>query len=89
MRRRRVVVSTLGITQTLARGSTYYLAAVFADPISDTLRLPHASFETVKVLLRPNVGVHTEARPCARQKVVLPPARGTQITHTPKLPWQP
>ena len=33
--RRSVVVSTLGITQTLAWGSTYYLAAVFADPISD------------------------------------------------------
>jgi MFS family permease len=44
MRRRRVVVSTLGITQTLAWGSTYYLAAVFADPISDTLQLPHAWF---------------------------------------------
>ena len=40
--RRSVVVSTLGITQTLAWGSTYYLAAVFADPISDTLQLPHA-----------------------------------------------
>src|SRR5262249_16634525 len=25
-------------------GSTYYLAAVFADPISDTLQLPHAWF---------------------------------------------
>jgi MFS family permease len=42
--RRSVVVSTLGITQTLAWGSTYYLAAVFADPISDTLHLPHAWF---------------------------------------------
>jgi MFS family permease len=41
---RSVVVSTLGITQTLAWGSTYYLAAVFADPISDTLQLPHAWF---------------------------------------------
>jgi hypothetical protein len=29
--RRGVVVSTLGITQTLAWGSTYYLPAVFAD----------------------------------------------------------
>jgi hypothetical protein len=37
MRRRSVVVSTLGITQTLAWGSTYYLAAVFADPVSATL----------------------------------------------------
>ena len=42
--RRSVVVSVLGITQTLAWGSTYYLAAVFADPISDTLRLPHVWF---------------------------------------------
>jgi MFS family permease len=41
---RSIVVSTLGITQTLAWGSTYYLAAVFADPISDTLRLSHAWF---------------------------------------------
>jgi len=44
MGRRSVVVSTLGITQTLAWGSTYYLAAVFADPISDTLQPPHAWF---------------------------------------------
>src|SRR5215475_14322295 len=44
MRRRSVVVSTLGITQTLAWASTYYLAAVFADPISDTLQLPHSWF---------------------------------------------
>jgi MFS family permease len=42
--RRSVVVSTLGITQTLAWGSTYYLTAVFADPISDALQLPHAWF---------------------------------------------
>jgi hypothetical protein len=33
-RRRCVVVSTLRITQTLAWGSTYYLPAVFADPIA-------------------------------------------------------
>jgi MFS family permease len=44
MHRRSIVVSTLGITQTLAWGSTYYLAAVFADPISDTLQLPHSWF---------------------------------------------
>jgi MFS family permease len=44
MWRRSVVVSALGFTQTLAWGSTYYLAAVFADPISDTLQLPHAWF---------------------------------------------
>jgi MFS family permease len=44
MRRRSIVVSTLGITQTLAWGSTYNLAAVFADPVSGTLQLPHARF---------------------------------------------
>ena len=42
--RRSVVVSTLGITQTLAWGSTYYLAAVFADPISEALQLPQVWF---------------------------------------------
>jgi MFS family permease len=42
--RRSVVVSILGITQTLAWGSTYYLAAIFADPVSDTLQLPHVWF---------------------------------------------
>ena len=41
---RSVVVSTLGITQTLAWGSTYYLTAVFADPISEALHLPRAWF---------------------------------------------
>jgi MFS family permease len=38
--RRGVVVSALGITQTLAWGSTYYLPAVLADPVSRGLRLP-------------------------------------------------
>ncbi len=42
--RRSVVVSTLGITQTLAWGSTYYLTAVFADPISAALDLPKVWF---------------------------------------------
>src|SRR3954469_7955463 len=42
--RRSVVVSTLGITQTLAWGSTYYLTAVFADPISAELGLPRVWF---------------------------------------------
>ena len=42
--RRSVVVSTLGITQTLAWGSTYYLTAVFADPISDSLQLRRVWF---------------------------------------------
>ncbi len=42
--RRGVVVSTLGITQTLAWGSTYYLTAVFADPVTAALHLPRAWF---------------------------------------------
>src|SRR3954471_21740840 len=42
--RRSVVVSTLGITQTLAWGSTYYLPAVFADPISAALDVPRVWF---------------------------------------------
>src|ERR1700722_867416 len=42
--RRSVVVSTLGITQTLAWASTYYLTAVFADPISLALGLPKVWF---------------------------------------------
>jgi MFS family permease len=42
--RRSVVVSTLGITQTLAWGSTYYLTAVFADPVSAELHLPRVWF---------------------------------------------
>jgi MFS family permease len=42
--RRSAVVSTLGITQTLAWGSTYYLPAIFADPISTTLHLRRVWF---------------------------------------------
>jgi MFS family permease len=42
--RRSVVVSTIGITQTLAWGSTYYLPAVFADPMADTLHLSRTWF---------------------------------------------
>jgi MFS family permease len=42
--RRGVVVSTLGITQTLAWGSTYYLTAVFADPVTAALHLSRAWF---------------------------------------------
>ena len=42
--RRSVVVSTLGITQTLAWGSTYYLTAVFADPVSAGLGLSRMWF---------------------------------------------
>ena len=36
---RGAVVSTLGITQTLAWASTYYLTAVFADPVSASLHI--------------------------------------------------
>ena len=42
--RRGVIVSTLGITQTLAWGSTYYLPAVFADPVSGELGLARSWF---------------------------------------------
>lgn len=41
---RGVVVSTLGITQTLAWASTYYLPAVMADPISESLHLSRSWF---------------------------------------------
>src|SRR5215469_4145471 len=39
-----VVVSAIGITQTLAWASTYYIPAVFADTISAELHLSHAWF---------------------------------------------
>ena len=42
--RRSVVVSSLGITQTLAWASTYYLTAVFADPIATNLHLSRTWF---------------------------------------------
>ena len=42
--RRSVVVATLGITQTLAWASTYYLPAVMADPICDSLHLSRSWF---------------------------------------------
>jgi MFS family permease len=42
--RRSVVVSTLGITQTLSWGSSYYLTAVFADPIGSDLHLSKTWF---------------------------------------------
>ena len=41
---RALVVSTLGITQTLAWASTYYLPAVFADPIAADLHLSRTWF---------------------------------------------
>ncbi|WP_338664368.1 MFS transporter [Pararoseomonas sp. SCSIO 73927] len=43
-RRRGVVTTTLGITQTLAWGSTYYLPAVFADPVSEALGVSRTLF---------------------------------------------
>ena len=43
-RKRGVVVSTLGITQTLSWASTYYLTAVFADPVSADLHLSRTWF---------------------------------------------
>ncbi len=42
--RRGVVVSALGIAQTLAWGSTYYLPAVFADPVCASLHLSRTWF---------------------------------------------
>src|SRR3984957_14438681 len=44
MPRRSVVVSTLGITQTLAWGSTYYLTAVFTDPVAQDLHISREWF---------------------------------------------
>lgn len=43
-RRRGLVVSTLGITQLLAWGSTYYLPAIFADSIATDLHISHQWF---------------------------------------------
>ncbi len=43
-RRKTVVVSALGVTQTLAWASSYYLAAVFADPVSAGLHLSRTWF---------------------------------------------
>ena len=60
--RRSVVVSTLGITQTLSWGSTYYLTAVFADPVSVALGLPKVWFFRPSLL----VGDRAESRPGER-----------------------
>ncbi len=43
-RRQSVVVSALGVTQTLAWASTYYLTAVFADPVSSSLHVSRTWF---------------------------------------------
>ena len=42
--RRGIVVSALGVAQTLAWGSTYYLPAVFADPVCASLNLSRTWF---------------------------------------------
>lgn len=42
--RRSVIVSVIGVTQTLAWGSTYYLTAVFADPVAASLHLSREWF---------------------------------------------
>jgi MFS family permease len=47
VRRRSVIVSTLGITQTLSWGSTYYLPAVFADRIAGDLHISREWFFAV------------------------------------------
>ena len=44
LRHKGVVVSALGITQTLAWASTYYLTAVFTDPVSADLHLTRIWF---------------------------------------------
>ncbi|MCR0982340.1 MFS transporter [Roseomonas populi] len=44
LRRRGLVTTALGITQTLAWGSTYYLPAVFADPVCEALGMPRTLF---------------------------------------------
>ena len=44
--RRGVVVTTLGVTQTLSWGSSYYLTAIFADPISADLGVSKTWFFT-------------------------------------------
>ena len=42
--RQGVVIATLGVTQTLAWASTYYLPAVFADPVCAELHISRAWF---------------------------------------------
>jgi MFS family permease len=44
LRHKGVVVSALGITQTLAWASTYYLTAIFTDPVSAELHLSRSWF---------------------------------------------
>ena len=61
VRRRSVIVSTLGITQTLAWGSTYYLPAVFADRIAGDL---HISREWFFAVFSGSLLALRAARPC-------------------------
>jgi MFS family permease len=42
--RRTIVISTLGITQTLSWASSYYLTAIFADPVSADLHISRSFF---------------------------------------------
>jgi MFS family permease len=42
LRSRRVVVTALGVSQTLAWASSYYLPAILADPIGASLKLPRS-----------------------------------------------
>ncbi len=44
LQRKGVVVSALGVTQTLAWASTYYLTAVFTDPVATDLHLSRTWF---------------------------------------------
>jgi len=43
-RSRRVVVTALGTSQTLAWASSYYLPAILADPISAGIGIPRSWF---------------------------------------------
>ena len=45
--RRGTVVAALGTAQTLAWGSTYYLPAILADPIAESLGLSRTAFYAV------------------------------------------
>jgi MFS family permease len=42
--RRTIVISTLGITQTLSWASSYYLTAIFADPVAADLHISRSFF---------------------------------------------
>jgi MFS family permease len=44
LNRRTIVISTLGITQILSWGSSYYLTAIFADPVSAGLHISKTWF---------------------------------------------